>query len=58
LSASSPNFIATQSPLPATFADFWQMVYDEGCELIVVLCVEQEPGYKVSALCSDIIIFA
>ncbi|KAJ8040184.1 Receptor-type tyrosine-protein phosphatase alpha [Holothuria leucospilota] len=31
------SFIATQSPLPSTIEDFWRLVYDWGCPLIVML---------------------
>jgi protein tyrosine phosphatase len=30
-------FIITQSPLPATVEDFWSLVYDYNCSVIVTL---------------------
>lgn len=40
--ASGTGYIATQAPLPATMAHFWQMIYEEKCPLIVMLTREQE----------------
>ncbi|KAG0782238.1 hypothetical protein G6F22_009198 [Rhizopus arrhizus] len=36
------KYIATQSPLPVTFADFWKMVWDENSYVIVMLTSKQE----------------
>ncbi|XP_074659440.1 receptor-type tyrosine-protein phosphatase U-like isoform X2 [Tubulanus polymorphus] len=40
-------FIATQSPLQRTIIDFWQMIFDFNCELIVMMHQErpQDPTY-------------
>lgn len=33
------TYIATQAPIPRTFGDFWQMVAEQGVQLIVMLVV-------------------
>ena len=30
-----PRYILTQAPLPSTVADFWSMIFDQACELII-----------------------
>ncbi|KAH3744933.1 protein-tyrosine phosphatase 1 [Pelomyxa schiedti] len=35
-------YIATQGPLPETFADFWKMTWETRCPLIVMLTRERE----------------
>ena len=42
LVACCPKLIATQHPLTPTLADFWQMVYEQGTELIVMLANDLE----------------
>lgn len=41
-----PAYIATQGPLPHTVADFWQMVWENGCTVIVMMSALVEDGDK------------
>ncbi|KAJ0005856.1 hypothetical protein NQD34_015750 [Periophthalmus magnuspinnatus] len=41
-----PSYIATQGPLPHTVTDFWQMVWESGCTVIVMMTALVEDGEK------------
>ncbi|KAI9844284.1 MAG: hypothetical protein M1837_005694 [Sclerophora amabilis] len=43
-SRSNKRYIATQAPLPATFNDFWRVVWDQDVRVIVMLTAEREDG--------------
>ncbi|KAI0484495.1 hypothetical protein GGR56DRAFT_662609 [Xylariaceae sp. FL0804] len=43
-SRSHKRYIASQGPLPATFEDFWSIVWDQDVRVIVMLTAEQEGG--------------
>ncbi|XP_053316788.1 tyrosine-protein phosphatase non-receptor type 14 [Spea bombifrons] len=38
------HYIATQSPLPHTFHEFWQMVWEQGVNVIAMMSTEEEEG--------------
>ncbi|CAK7208721.1 phosphotyrosine-specific ptp2-like protein [Sporothrix bragantina] len=43
-SRTHKRYIASQAPLPATFSDFWSMIWDEDVRVIVMLTAESEGG--------------
>lgn len=43
-SRSKKNYISTQAPIPATFGDFWDMVWQRDIRVIVMLTAEAEGG--------------
>lgn len=45
----SPVYIVTQGPMPSTVADFWQMVWEQGSVIIVMLTRLLENGVASSA---------
>jgi tyrosine protein phosphatase non-receptor type, putative (fragment) len=45
----SPVYIVTQGPLPSTCASFWQMIWEQGSVIIVMLTRLMENGLALSA---------
>lgn len=45
------EYIAAQGPLPNTCVDFWQMCWEQGSSLIVMLTSVKEQGRVRSSIC-------
>lgn len=43
-SHSNRRYIATQAPIPGTFGDFWEVVWDQQVRVVVMLTAEHEGG--------------
>lgn len=43
-SRSNKRYIASQGPLPATFEDFWSVVWEQDVRVVVMLTAESEGG--------------
>ncbi|MCJ1379842.1 hypothetical protein MMC17_002945 [Xylographa soralifera] len=43
---SHRHYIATQAPVPATFEDFWRVVWEQDARVIVMLTAESEGGQR------------
>ncbi|KAI9872197.1 MAG: hypothetical protein M1830_001923 [Pleopsidium flavum] len=41
---TNKHYIATQAPMPATFEDFWRVVWEQNARVIVMLTAESEGG--------------
>lgn len=41
---SKRRYIATQAPIPATFEDFWKVVWEQDARVLVMLTAESEGG--------------
>ncbi len=43
-SYSNKRYIATQAPIPATFNDFWRLIWEQDTRVVVMLTAESEGG--------------
>lgn len=48
------RYIACQGPLPNTCSDFWQMTWEQGSSMVVMLTTQVERG-RVGGLVTDIV---
>lgn len=53
-----PKYIATQGPVAGTINDFWRMVWEQDCRVIVMLTQEIESSRVRSSLLVVFLIFA
>lgn len=53
VTVNSPPFIITQAPLPATYADFWALVWEQQVENIVCLLGDNEVIFLTSSPCEN-----
>jgi len=45
---SNRHYIASQAPVPDTFADFWRVVWEQHARVIIMLTAESEGGQRKS----------
>lgn len=43
---SNKHYIASQAPVPATFSDFWRVVWEQDARVVVMLTAETEGGQR------------
>ena len=43
---SNKHYIACQAPIPATFMDFWRLIWQQGAHVIVMLSAELDGGLR------------
>ncbi|KKY17568.1 putative protein tyrosine phosphatase [Phaeomoniella chlamydospora] len=43
-SLTNKHYVATQAPIPATFTDFWRVVWEQDVRVIMMLTAESEGG--------------